>query len=345
MTHRKVYMAIDVHARHCVLGTMDGRGNFLRSIRFETTEKELIRNVSEVQAGTKILTLEEGPLALWISRTITPYVNSILIADPREIPLVSRNARKGDKVDVRCLCRLLRLGELKMVYHPEDDQRAIFKAAVQQYIDFREQQIRLKHKIKAKYRCWGVPKLDGSGVFGPKRRSSYLAQIKSSTIRHQLERLYTVLDVTLAEQAAALREAKQLGRPFVEIKEFIKMPGVGPISALTFDSYIQTPYRFRKKSPLYRYCQLSIMEKTSDNKVLSHKRLDRSGNSELKAMSYRVFLCATTMKRDNEIKRYYHRILATCQDKTHARLTTQRKIISVLHGVWRRKEAYQPDKL
>ncbi|MBN2382413.1 hypothetical protein JXQ70_05975 [bacterium] len=64
------------------------------------------------------------------------------------------------------------------------------------------------------------------------RRSSYLAQIKSSAIRHQLERLDTVLDVTLAEQAAALREAKQLGRPFVEINEFIKMPGVGPMSAV-----------------------------------------------------------------------------------------------------------------
>lgn len=344
MTQKKVYMAIDVHARHCVLGVMDARGTFLSSIQCATSEQELIKHVAGVQAGTKILTFEEGPLAYYLSRTLIPYVTQILIADPREIPLVSRNARKGDKIDVRCLCRLLRMGELKAVYHPEDDKRAIFKAAVQQYLDFREHQIRLKHKIKAKYRSWGVHNLDGTTVYGPRKRAAYLKQIKSSYMRHQLERLYGLLDLTVAQQAAALREAKQMSRYFPEITEFLKMPGIGAIGALIFDAYIQTPDRFRKKSQVYRYCQLSIMNRSSDGKLLTHKRLDRAGNSELKAMSYRAFLIATNMKKDNEVKRFYQRSLARTQNKTHARLSTQRKIISVLHGVWKRKGEYRPDK-
>ena len=40
--------------------------------------------------------------------------------------------------------RLIRLGELKRVYHAENEERAIFKAATQHYIDLRNQQIILK---------------------------------------------------------------------------------------------------------------------------------------------------------------------------------------------------------
>ena len=140
MSKKKVYMAIDAHARNCVLGCMSARGEFQRTWTFKTCEKELIRHVDGVEAGTKLLAIEEGTLTYWIAQTIRPYVSDVLIADPKQNPSISRNAMKNDKVDVRQLCRLLRLDELKRVYHPENDDRAVFKAAVQQYIDFRNQE-------------------------------------------------------------------------------------------------------------------------------------------------------------------------------------------------------------
>ena len=85
-----------------------------------------------INTEKKILAIEEGPLAYWIVQTLRPFLTEVVICDPRETPLISRNAMKRDELDVKNLCRLLRLGELKKVYHPEDDERAIFKAAVQQ---------------------------------------------------------------------------------------------------------------------------------------------------------------------------------------------------------------------
>jgi hypothetical protein len=126
MSQIKVYLSIDAHARHCVLGAMSCRGDFLYSRRFCTCEKELIGNVKAVDAGKKILAVEEGPLAFWITQTLKPYLNEIIISDPRQTPLISRNAMKRDKLDLKNLCRLLRLGELQQVYHPEED-RALVK--------------------------------------------------------------------------------------------------------------------------------------------------------------------------------------------------------------------------
>jgi transposase len=343
MSKKTVYLTIDAHARHCVMGVMNSRGDFLYSRRFNTCETELIKHVEDIGASRKILAIEEGPLAFWIAQTLKPYVDEIVISDPRETPLISRNAMKRDKLDVRNLCRLLRLGELKQVYHPEEDHRAIFKAAVQQYIDFRNQETALKQKIKAKYRCWGVPDVEGTCVYNTEKKHEYLKKVKSLVVRHQLERLYGLLSSALEMQDSSLREAKRLSRKYPEIREFLKMPGVGIIGSLIYDAYIQTPHRFPRKQQLWRYCKLAVTDRSSDGKPLAYKRLDKAGNSELKAMSYRAFLTAMRKKDDNEIRRFYEASLQRTRNHTRARLNTQRKILSVLHGIWRRKEVYKPE--
>jgi transposase len=343
MSKRKVYLAIDAHARHCTLGSMDGRGKFQRSWTFKTSEKELIRHVGGFNGQYNILAIEEGPLTYWIAQTIKPYVNDIIIADPRENVLISRNARKNDKLDVRNLCRLLRLGELKRVYHPENDERAVFKAAVQQYIDFRNQETAVKLKLKAKYRSWGVPEVEGTGVYNPKNKEHYLKGIKHVAVRNQLNRMYDLLESILKMQQLTLDEAKMLGRKYSEIKEFIKLPGIGYIGALIFDAYIQTPYRFARQQKLWKYCQLAVTDRRSDNKPLGYQRLDKAGNNELKAVSYRAFQSAMRTRRNNEVKVYYERSVRNIHNATHARLNTQRKILSVMYGVWRKGEVYRPE--
>jgi len=343
MSKKKVYLSIDAHARHCVLGVMSCRGTFLYSSRFVTCEKELIRNIKAVDAGKKILAVEEGPLAFWIVQTLKPYLDEIIVSDPRQTPLISRNAMKRDKLDVKNLCRLLRLGELKQVYHPEDDHRAIFKSAVQQYIDFRNQQTSIKQKIKAKFRGWGVTDVEGVSVYNPDKKQNYLKQLKARPICIQMEHLYQLLGTAIELQVSSFKEAKRLSRKYPEIQEFMKLPGVGIIGALIFDAYIQTPERFKRKQHLWRYCKLAVTDRSSDGKPLGHKRLDKAGNGELKAMSYRAFLSAIHRKDENEVRRFYTQSLERTHNQTRARLNTQRKILSVLHGVWRRKEVYRPE--
>lgn len=343
MSQRKVYLAIDAHARHCVLGCMDAQGHFERCWGFTTCEQELIRHVEGIQAGIKILVIEEGTLTNWIAQTLRSYVTEVVIADPKENPLISKNAMKGDKVDVKQLCRLLRLGELKRVYHSEEDDRVIFKAAVKQYIDLRNQESELKRKIKAKFRYWGIQDIDGTKVYHPQKRNEYLGRIKHAAVKNQLRRLYTMMDTAMHVQELSLQEAKRLARKYPEIAEFKKVPGIGDIGAMIFDAYIQTPHRFTRKSTLWRYCRLAVTDRTSDGKPLGYKRLDKNGNSELKAMSYRAFLAAMRVCRVNEVRQFFDNSYRVTHNYQHARLNTQRKIISVLHGIWRKGEAYRAE--
>jgi len=335
------YLAIDVHARNCTLGDMDGNGKFRGNRSFTTSEKNIIKAVKAVKAKKKYLVMEAGPMSNWAAQVADDHVTEAIICDPRENALIYKSSKKRDKVDTKKLCRLLRLDEFKAVYRPENDQRAIFKAAVQHYLDLRDQLTALKHKIKATYRQWGLIDVFTDSVYNTRGRAKFLNQLQHHPIKLQLKRLYALMDNTAAIKEDAQKFMTALGRNYLEIKEFKKIPGMGPIGAHTFDAYIQTPHRFAKRNRLWRYCRLGVTDCTSDGKPLGYKRLDKSGVSELKALSYRAFLSA--MKGDNEVKRFYLNSLQRTYNRKHARLNTQRKILSVMLCIWKKGQPYRAE--
>ncbi len=342
---QRVYLGLDAHIGHCVLASMDTRGKLLFSERLPTSEAALVSHIVATKARKKLLALEESSLADWLSGALRDYVDKLIVCDPRQNALISRSSHKDDREDAYNLCRLLRLGELKPVFHSDEGHRAVFKDSVQLYLNLRDQQIGLKNRIKARYQSAGVLRVDGTRVFDAKHREQYLGQLPDAARRDMLRHLYSVLDVMLAAQEAARADMLRLGRKYKEIKEFMKMPGIGPIGAHVFDAFIQTPHRFATKQKVWRYCKLGIVDRSSAGKPLAYKRLDKAGVGELKAVSHRAFHAAMRSSCSNEVSRFYEASLArTNHDTTHARLNTQRKILAVLWTIWKKDVAYNPER-
>ena len=342
---QRVYLGLDAHTRHCVLAGMDTRGKLLFSERLPTSEAALISHIVAIKARKKLLALEESSLADWLHGELRPYVDELIVCDPRHNALISRSSHKDDREDAYKLCRLLRLGELKPVYHSDQAHRAIFKESAQLYLDLRNQQVGQKNRIKAKYHKAGVLRLDGARVFDAKHRERYLEKLPDDARRTMLSHLYAVLDAMQAAQQAARRDMIRLGAKYSEIKEFTKIPGIGPIGAHVFDAFIQTPHRFASKQKLWKYSKLAVVDRSSAGKPLAYKRLDKAGVGELKAMSHRAFHSAVRCSGSNEVSRFYEAALArTNGDATHARLNTQRKILTAMWTIWRKDVAYNPDR-
>jgi len=335
------YLAMDLHARSFTLGQMDEHGTLNKTVTFTTSEKNIIKTLQSIKAKTKYLAIEQGPLTYWAAQVANPYVDQVVPCDPRANALIYKNRNKNDKVDTKNLCRLLRLEELSAVYQPQNDRRAIYKAAALHYIDLRNQLIRLKQKIKAMYRHWGIINIFTDSVYTKAGRERYLNEIKHRPIRNQLVRLYHLMDQTEQMRNKALRAMITRGRNYPEVREFMKIPGIGDIHANLFDAFIQTPHRFAKKSQLWKYCRLSITDRSSDGKPLGYKCLDQAGIGEMKALSYRAYVAA--MSGDNEVRRYFLRSLQRTHNKKHARLNTQRKILAVMLAIWKKGAVYRPE--
>lgn len=342
MGSQTAYIGLDVHSETCTISWMNSNGEIQGTGTFATSEKNLTEGVRAIEAQTKKVTLEESSLAFWTARTLTGEVDEVVVCDPRENHLISRSIRKGDEPDAKALARLLRMGELKKVYQPENDRRALYKQACSHYMDLRDQQRALKQKIKARLKRWGHLHIPGAGVFSQSGRGAYLDELDHDRIRSQVESLYELLDQTHAEKKAARRQFLELGRQYPETQEFQKIPGIGPISAHTFDALIQTPCRFATKQKLWRYSKLGIQKRSSGGNQIQREKLDSAGHGELKALSHRAVKEALGGEDENEVQASYRASARRTGDETHARLNTQRKILATMWGLWKRSAAYNP---
>lgn len=240
--YKTLYLGLDAHTRNCVLAAMDRTGELVSTEAFSTSESTLIAHVAAIPGNAKYLAVEESPLAGWIASALRPYVTEVMVCDPLPNTRISRGGNKDDFIDAVKLCRLLRLGELKPVYHSEHDHRVDFKIAVQQYLRTRNDHAKLKNQIKATFQQAGIVDVTGSEVFTKAHRGKYLKRLPTNARRMILEHLYDRLDQTGELRKKACATMEELGKRYPEITQFQRVPGIGTVGAHAFSAYVQPLY-------------------------------------------------------------------------------------------------------
>jgi hypothetical protein len=95
-------------------------------------------------------------------------------------------------------------------------------------LNWRDAQRELKSLIKARYRQWGVLRLNGIKVFSLKGREDYLGQLPAEEERRMMRRLYGQHDHAVAQWKETLQEVERVGGEFWEVRQFQRIPVVGP---------------------------------------------------------------------------------------------------------------------
>ena len=340
--HDHLYLGLDAHKETCTLAGLDPPGDVVSTRTFWTSECSLIQHVNQIRAKTKWLALEESTLSGWIAGVLRPHVDRLIVCDPVHNTFISRGGNKDDVTDAIKICRLLRLNELKEVYHADADHRVDFKISVQQYLRIGKDLARLKAQLKSKYHQAGLVHVTGTDVFTKKHRVRYLNQLPTPNRRKVFSLLYDRLDATDDSRKKAKTVMIELGQQYPEIAQFQRVPGIGVVGSHVFSAFIQTPHRFATKRQLWRYCKLGVRERSSAGKPLGYKRLDRSGSGELKSVSYRCWQSSLQTIEPNEVSQFYEASLARTNNPTHARLNTQRKVLAVLWTIWKKDVTYNP---
>src|SRR5260221_6885525 len=333
-----VYVGLDLGSSTFQKVVIRNDGSIRVNRDYSTSEASLIKAFSD-QRGEIHVHLEAGELAPWAASIIAPLVTRVVCSHPQSNAWIAKDADKCDRLDVYKLAELLRLNRFKEVHYAPDQPRRNFKQLVQHYDELTAQQARLKTKLKARLRMQGVI-VTGERLFSATGRKEVLAKVGSRDLRTAITQLYAVLDQSIAAQEQARLLMLRAAQAFPEIKLLRTAPGIGPIGACRFSAYIHTPSRFSSTRKLWKYCRLSISHRSSNGKPLRRPRLDRFGCGRLKDVSRKAFDAAVRSQKDNGFKRAYLRALETTHDKTHARLTVQRKIVSTLRAIWINQTPY-----
>jgi len=334
------YIGADVHSNNTELG-IERNGKIAERHSLPTTVRA-IRQVLDNLQGQKHLTFEEGPLAGWLYRNLKDHVDSLTVCDPRRNRLITSGGDKDDRIDAAKLAALLRGGYLHPVYHSDDLQRVAFKRWVTLYHDRVKDATRSINKLRGCCRVYGE-RIPRRALRDPAIRQAWLASLEKD-LADQLRLLWRSYDTNAAQVRTAKRQLARRARAFPVIAYWSALPGVGPIRSATLFAYLDTPWRFKRKSQLWKYCGVGLQRSTSGQDRYGRDRSARlklawAVNKRLKNVVIGAAISAIR-SRDNIFRQAYERRLTDGSLDSNARHTVARKMLTVMWGMWKNQRPF-----
>src|SRR6266566_989570 len=349
LVNSEKYIGLDVHQATISVAVMDSRGKVVMESILETKASTILEFFAGLR-GTLSVTFEEGTWAAWLYDLLKPHVAKVVVCNPRKNALL-KDGNKSDRIDARKLAELLRLDNLKSVYHGETGVRMLRELA-RSYLTIVKDLTRVMNRLKALYRRWAIPCGD---VYYTRHRAEWLGKIREAGVRRRAEQLYQQLDMLQHLRQQARRELLAESRKHPITAKLRKIPSLGPIRSALAVALIQTPHRFRTKRQLWAYSGLALETRTSgehryvrgqlrrSKKQVSIRGLNKDHNHDLKGL----FKAAATRAsvQPGPFQDFYQRSLAKGIKPTMVRLTLARKIAAITLTLWKKGENFDAEKL
>ena len=330
------YIGADVHSNNTELA-VEQRGKIVARYSVPTTIPAISTVLSSLQ-GKKILAMEEGPMAGWLYRNLNEKVEKFVVSEPRRNKLITCEGDKDDKIDSGKLAVLLRGNYLKPVHHTCDAHRAYLKHWTNLYHDRVRDAVRDINKIRACCRMHGLP-IPRKVVRNPVHRQEWLLGLNNPVLEAQLKMLWIGYDATREQVTLAMSQFSSYARKYPIIGFWCDLPGVGLIRATTIFAYLDTPWRFKNRAKLHKYCGVGLERATSGKDKKGRPkpprlRLPRAVNRRVKNAVIGAATTAIELK-DNAFKDYYERLLSDGISPTNAKHSVARKMVSTMSAMWK----------
>lgn len=331
----RTFAGTDAHGVNCSLCAMSSEGKIRKEGSVATRPADLRDFVKDLKGPVWVMT-ESGMMAELVRDSLEGVVDRVVVCETRENRLISSSEDKSDAEDARRLARLLRINEYKEVYLPRRggmDRREL----VQAYEKVVGDKVRMKLRIRSKFRRYGVSVDSGEAVFAVEGREAWLKMVKAPTRRFILEELYEGLDSAEKRYRACSRKIKEMMSARREYRTWVEIPGMGVVLAAIFVAVIDDPARFANKHKLWRYAGLGVSKKSSGGKREREKG-SRQGNRLLK---YAAMMAAhSAIRGDNRFSRHYKEMIEARVAPAMALKTIARGILAAALAMAKKGQRY-----
>lgn len=337
----KHYIGLDTHCVETDMAVVTSSGRLSERWRGATAIPSLREAIERVRRP-RYVAFEEGPLADWLYRHLTPYADEVMVCDPRRNHLIAKDSDKDDPIDAEKLAQLYRGGYLKRVHHPESLDRAIFKQHVAGYHDAVRLRVARANRILSQLRRHGVF-VKEADFADREKRERLMERLPSSTLlREDVACLWLTYD-TIADQEEVFRQGLiRHARQIETVRRFEKLPGVKWIRAATFYAYIDTPSRFRGKSALWKYLGIGLERKHSGNGP-TRLRVCQGFSRPLKAMILGAAITAIAQGDNPFADHHKHWLNEGGLSARIARRNVARSLAATMWGMWKNGTEYRPE--
>jgi transposase len=333
------YIGLDVHKKTISYAIKLADGTVHREGVVDATRAALddwIKNLPQPWTGAMEATLFTG----WIYDHLRPHAGSLKVAHPLMLRAIAASKKKNDRVDAGKIADLLRANLLPECYMAPTALRERRRT-------LRYRNLLVRQSVQMKNKMAGL--LMETGVTYNKQKlhqKRYFAQLLrgSAELPAALKPLLKIGRETVERAATtekALLRALQRDRALAErVERLTTIPGIGPVTALSWALEIGEVSRFASLKHAVSYCGLCSGENSSAG-VQKRSPISKQRNKHLQTVLIEAAKLAPRWNPD----------LALLHDKEVARghrnratLAVARKLVAYLLAVDRREKPFQGGK-
>lgn len=279
----------------------------------------------------------------WISALAEDAGHEVIVANPRELRLISNSGRKNDRNDARTLARLGRvdpelLRPVKLRGEACRASRALLHAR-DQLVSVRT---RLVNFARGQVKTFGGRVSKGSAASFHKRVALQVPEPLRDVVGPVLEVL-AELETRIRSYDRRIEQVAAERHPETAILRQVR--GVGPVLSLAYVATIEDPARFASSRTIGSYLGLVPELRESGSRTpelgISHRGDRLLRRLLVNAAAYIL----GPFGEDSDLRRFGERIArgGSQRDRARARIAVARKLACTLHHLWRTGSVWNPN--
>ncbi len=306
--------------------------------------REALRKLSLRYPKARIV-IEVGSHSPWISRLFEDLGHEVFVANARKVRAIYTNTRKCDRIDALMLARLGRLdpGLLHPIRHrSEQAQRDLL------HIKLRDGLVRQRVDLIAGVRC----ALKSLGISPPRANSRTFAGRALRLLEEKEPSLAGLSAPSLEVIGMLTDKIRELDRLIEDVceerypqtKVLKRIPGIGPITSLTFVLVIGDPAGFARSRDVGAYLGL-VPRRDQSGKTEKELHISKAGHSYLRSLLVEAaHYIIGPFGPDGDLRRHGLGLAARGGNgaKRKAVVAVARKLAVVMHALLAGGGEYQP---
>jgi transposase len=275
--NNSITIGMDLGDKFHMAVVFDSDGNELEIAKVINTKTGVNKFFKSYKSAT--VAMEAGTHSPWISRLLNEMGLTVYVGNPRKLRVIWDSTDKSDARDTRILGMVCRV-EPRLLHplHHRSSQAQADLATI------KSRDILVRSRVKLINHVRGLVKANGDRL--PKCSATSFANRCSPLISNELcSALAPLFEIItqLNQQIKELeREIERLSTEmYPETKYLRQVPGVGPITALSYVLYIEDPARFTKSRQVGPFLGLTPRRDQSGD-VDKQLSITKAGNKYLR---------------------------------------------------------------
>ena len=327
----EIFIGLDVSVASTSVCALNTNGETVNEAKVPSVPDSLVEHLRGLPGRIAAVGLEAGPLSQWLHKGLSEAGFETVLMETRRVKSALKAAPvKTDRRDAEGIAHLLRMGWFQPVHCksvPSQETRALLgsRNALVEGI------IRLELSVRGILRNFGL-KLGrvSKGCWEERVRelssdNAMLSDAVAPILRLRAQMRDELAMMTKRVRSLALSDAT--------CRQLMTMPGVGPLTALTFVAAVDDPARFRRARDIGAWAGLTPKRSQSGERDVSGE-ITRAGDAALRTALFQaatvMLNCTTKM---NWLKSWALR-LAAKRGRKRATTALARRMAVVLLRMW-----------